>query len=68
MKKLTACAREQVGHAWLVDPVARTVEVLRFETGRWTILATHCGDEVVRAGPFTGIELELAALREDEEP
>jgi Uma2 family endonuclease len=62
VKKLTIYAREQVGHAWLVDPIARTLEVLRLEAGRWTILATHAGNEVVRAEPFTDIELELAAL------
>jgi hypothetical protein len=28
----------------------------------WSILATHAGDEVVRAEPFDAIELELAAL------
>ena len=37
-------------------------EVLKLEGGRWTILATHAGNEVVRAEPFEAIELELAAL------
>ena len=27
--------------------------------GWWTILATHCGDEVVRAAPFSEIEIEI---------
>jgi Uma2 family endonuclease len=67
VKKLTIYAREEVGHAWLVDPAARTLEVLRLEAGRWTILATHAGNDVVRAEPFTDIELELAALWADEE-
>jgi len=64
-KKLTIYAREQVAHAWLIDPVARTLEVLRLETGRWTILATHAGSDVVRAGPFAEIELELHSLWTD---
>ncbi len=64
-RKLAIYAREQVAHAWLVDPLARTLEVLRLEHGRWTILATHVNDEVVRAEPFTEIELELAALWAD---
>jgi Uma2 family endonuclease len=29
VKKLAIYAREQVGHAWLIDPAARTLEVLR---------------------------------------
>jgi len=44
------------------DPDARTLEVLRLESGRWTILATHSGDEAARVEPFAEIELELSAL------
>ena len=62
VKKLAVYAREQVAHAWLIDPLARTLEVLRLEAGRWTILATHSGADVVCAEPFTEIELELSAL------
>jgi Uma2 family endonuclease len=61
-RKLGIYAREGVAHAWLVDPLARTLEVLRLEGGRWVLLATHAGDEVVRAGPFTEIDLELRLL------
>ena len=61
-KKLAIYAREGVPWAWLIDPLARTLEVLKLEGGRWTILATHAGEEVVRAEPFEAIELELAAL------
>jgi Uma2 family endonuclease len=60
--KLAIYAREGVPWAWLIDPLARTLEVLKLENGRWTILATHAGTEVVRAEPFEAIELELAAL------
>ena len=65
VKKLTIYARERVAHAWLIDPVARTLEVLRLEAGRWTILATHTSSEVVRADPFAEIELELESLWAD---
>ena len=64
-QKLAIYAREGVGHAWLVDPDARTLEVLRLENGRWTILATHAGAEVVRAEPFAEIEIDLQALWAD---
>jgi len=62
VKKLTIYAREGVAHAWLLDPDARTLEVLRLERGRWSIVATHGGNEVVRAEPFAEIELPLGAL------
>lgn len=52
-------AREGVAHAWLIDPVARTLEVLRLDAGRWTILATHAGNEIVRSEPFDAIDIPL---------
>jgi Uma2 family endonuclease len=64
-KKLAIYAREGVGHAWLIDPDAGTLEVLRLEHGRWTILATHGGAAAVRAEPFADVDLELAALWAD---
>jgi len=65
VQKLSIYAREKVAHAWLIDPLARTLEVLRLENGRWTILATHFGADVVRAEPFAEIALELPALWAD---
>jgi Uma2 family endonuclease len=62
-KKLGIYARESVQHAWLVDPLARTVEVLRLEGGRWTIVATHPGEALVRIEPFE--EIEIGALWSD---
>ena len=64
-KKLRIYAREQVAHAWLIDPIVRTLEVLRLDHGRWTMLGTHAGSEVVRAEPFTEIDLDLASLWAD---
>jgi Uma2 family endonuclease len=61
-KKLEIYARERVTHAWLVDPLAHTLEVLSLETGRWTQLGTYEGDAKVRASPFAALELDLAAL------
>ena len=65
VKKLAIYARERVAHAWLIDPAARTLEILGLENARWTILAVHAGVEGVRAEPFTEIELELASLWTD---
>ncbi len=61
-RKLRIYAREQVGHAWIVDPLARTLEVLRLDGGHWLVLATFMGDERVRVEPFDDIELPLSAL------
>jgi len=65
VKKLAIYARERVSHAWLVDPIACTLEVLRLEEGRWTILSTWSGLDTVRADPFDAIDLDLSLLWED---
>jgi Uma2 family endonuclease len=61
-KKLRIYAREGVGHAWVVDPIAQLLEVLRLEAGRWVIAATFAGAKTVRAEPFAGVPLELGLL------
>ena len=60
--KLPIYARAGVAHAWLVDPILKTLEVLRREGERWTLLATYKGDAVVSAEPFDAVPLELGAL------
>lgn len=67
-EKLPVYARERVRHVWLVDPRARTLEVLRLEGERWIILATHAGEARIRAEPFEALELELGLLWVDVEP
>ena len=62
VKKLTIYARESVAHAWLIDPLARTLEVLRLESQRWVIAGTWSGHDVLRAEPFAAIELDLTLL------
>ncbi len=61
-KKLPIYAREGVQHVWLVDPLQQTLEVLRLESQRWSLVATHEADAKVRAEPFDAIELVLRAL------
>ena len=58
-------ARERVRQAWLIDPIATTLEVYTLGAeGEWGKPVVHRGAEVVRAVPFEAIELELSALRE----
>ena len=61
--KLTLYSRAGVGHAWLVDPALRTLEIYRRQgDGFWLLLGTSVDGEKVRAEPFEAIELELAVL------
>lgn len=59
-RKLAIYAREGVGHLWLVDALARTLEVFQLEGGRWVVAAVHGGDDVVQAEPFEALKVDLA--------
>jgi len=61
-RKLRIYAREGVAHAWLIDPLRQTLEVLALLSGSFEPLAEHQGNAIVRARPFDAIELELRAL------
>jgi Uma2 family endonuclease len=60
IRKKRLYAREGVGHLWLVDPAARSLEVARRVGEVWQDVALHEGDEVVRAEPFDALEIDLA--------
>jgi Uma2 family endonuclease len=57
--KMRIYARESVGHVWLVEPLQRTLEVFRLESGRWMVAGSHSGATIVRAEPFDAIEIDL---------
>jgi Uma2 family endonuclease len=61
-KKLRIYAREGIRHAWLVDPLRQTLEVLALELERLEPIEEHHGDSRVRARPFDAVELELRVL------
>lgn len=60
--KMRIYAREGVRHLWLVEPVARTIDIFRFKDGDWILVHSFAGEERVRAEPFEAIELDLAVL------
>ncbi|MDB4946869.1 MAG: hypothetical protein JWP97_6403 [Labilithrix sp.] len=60
--KLPIYAREGVSHVWLVDPAAKTLEVLRLDGSTYRLVATAFEGARVRAEPFDAIEVDLAAL------
>ena len=64
-KKLPLYAHEGVRHAWLLDPIGRTLELFELGAGgRWTLADVHQDDARVRVAPFDAIELDLSVLWE----
>ena len=60
--KLNAYSRERVAHVWFINPRSQTLEVLRLEGARWTVVATHDGDVSVTVEPFDAVPLDLYRL------
>ena len=44
-----------VGHYWIVDPTARTVEAYTNRNGDWVEVGTARGDEEIRLPPFEAV-------------
>jgi Uma2 family endonuclease len=55
----------RVGHLWLVDPEARTLEAFALREGAWVLLAAVKDDDEVRIAPFEAVGFSLAALWPD---
>jgi Uma2 family endonuclease len=66
--KIALYAEAGVSNAWLVNPLQRTLEVLRLSAATphsWTVLGVFRDDARVRGEPFEAFELELAVLWQD---
>lgn len=62
-EKLPLYAQRGVRHVWLVDPIAKTLEVhVLGDNARWSEVRIHQGNAKLRVPPFEAIELELGAL------
>ena len=62
-EKMPIYAREGVRHAWLVDPIARTLEVYTLgDRRRWVAAGVHRDNVLVCVAPLDAIELDLGGL------
>ena len=64
--KLEIYAAAGVGHAWYVDPIVKTLEVMTQVGGKWQITATFKDDEPVTAPPFEAHSFQLNVLWPDD--
>jgi Uma2 family endonuclease len=60
--KLPLYARYGVAHAWLVDPLARTLEAFELRQGQWVLLGVIGEDDPVCFPPFAAVTFSLADL------
>jgi Uma2 family endonuclease len=62
VKKMALYGQHGVQHSWLIDPLAKTLEIFRLESGRWVLLGAFSEGDRVRAEPFQEIEIDLSVL------
>ena len=62
IKKMAKYLKFEVPYVWLIDPISRTLEVFRLESGRWVVAGMYSEDDKVRAEPFQEVEIDLASL------
>jgi hypothetical protein len=43
---------------WIIDPMARTLEVYRLDGDRWIVASTHGGNDPINAEPFDVVSLD----------
>jgi Uma2 family endonuclease len=60
--KLRIYAEAGIPHAWLLDPIDRTLEILWLRDRAWVIAKVLSGNEAVRVEPFEALELPLDRL------
>ncbi len=68
VRKMALYARSGIPHAWLVDPELRTLEAYELNGARWTLLGAWSDGDVLEIAPFLGLELDVGALFEPQEP
>lgn len=64
VRKKRIYASAAIDFMWIVNPIIRTIEILRREGSFWTEIDTFEGEQLVRAVPFDSIEIDLARLWE----
>jgi Uma2 family endonuclease len=57
--KLPVYAREGVKHVWLLDPLARVLEVHRLDAGAWRLAGAYENGDVVQVEPFEAVPIDL---------
>jgi Uma2 family endonuclease len=62
VRKMPVYHREGVQHAWLIDPVRRTLEVYGRGKNGWVRTALYGGNTVIREAPFETVPLDLGLL------
>ena len=59
VRKMPIYAEYMIPYLWRLDPIAKTLEVFKLESGKWIFEQAYAEDDKVRAEPFQEIEFAL---------
>lgn len=62
IEKMPIYARHEVPYLWLINPVAKTLDVFRLKAGEWVVSGLYAEGAKMRAEPFIEIEINLDDL------
>ncbi len=62
IRKMPVYARYEVPYCWLIDPVSKTLDVFKLESGKWVLQCAFVENDKVRAEPFQEVEIDLGNL------
>jgi len=62
VKKMRVYARHELAHLWLIDPIDKTLEAYRFQSGSFMVAGVYGENEKVRLEPFPEVEIDLSNL------
>jgi Uma2 family endonuclease len=62
VKKTPIYGSHGVGHLWLINPLDKTLDVFRLESGKWVVAGFYSENDKVRAEPFQEVEIDLGNL------
>lgn len=62
IRKMPIYAQGCVQYAWLLDPLARTLDAFRLQSGKWLLLGSYAGDDSVQVESFQEIAIYLGDL------
>jgi len=62
VRKMPVYAQHEVAYFWLIDPLEKTLEAYRLESGKWLLLSGFAEDDRVSVEPFQEIEIDLGNL------
>ena len=65
VRKVPKYAELGVNYLWLIDPVIKSLEILKLQNGLWVLVKAFADNDKFRVEPFEAVEFDLGDLWSD---